>query len=199
MELRAARRRLVLAADEDRRRIERELHEGVHQHLVALAVNLQLASQSADADLATTKALLHEMRRDVDQALEEAGQLAQRIYPPLLEAGGLVAALRAAAMSAGVRVSLEVAVEASWPLEILGAIYWCCLEAFERAGAGGRATVTVREEEGALAFEVVVDASRSDTGFERLRERFEALGGRLTTRAEPGRGMRISGALPLSR
>jgi signal transduction histidine kinase len=171
----------------------------VQQHLVALAVNLQLASQSADADLATTKALLDEMRRDVDQALEEAGQLAQRIYPPLLDAGGLVAALRSAAMSAGVRVSLEVAVEASWPLEILGAIYWCCLEAFEHGGAGARATVTVREEEGTLAFEVAEDGSRTDADFDGLRDRVEALGGRLTIRAEPGRGMRVSGAVPLSR
>ena len=76
-----ARRRLVLAADADRRAIERELHEGVQQHLVALAVNLQLARQSADADPEAAKELLEQMGRDVQQALDETAQLAQRIYP----------------------------------------------------------------------------------------------------------------------
>lgn len=196
-ELRASRRRLVLAADADRRTIERDLHEGVQQHLVGLAVNLQLAGRSADADPAATKALLDEMGRDVQQALDQTAQLAQRIYPPLLEAGGLVAALRSAAVSAGIRVSLEVAAGAAYPPEVAGAIYWCCLEALEHAGA--QATVTVREEEeGAVAFEVVEDGSRSDAGLDRLRDRVEALGGRLTIRSGPGRGTRVSGSLPLS-
>jgi signal transduction histidine kinase len=196
-QLRASRRRLVLAADADRRMIERDLHERVQQHLVGLAVNLQLVGQSADADPAAAKALLDEMGRDVQQALDETAQLAQRIYPPLLEAGGLAAALRSAAVSAGVRVSLEVA-GASYPPEVAGAIYWCCLEALEHAGAGAQATVTVREEEGAVAFEVVEHGSRSDAGLDRLRDRVEALGGRLTVRSEPGRGTRVSGSLPLS-
>ncbi|MBA3333958.1 MAG: hypothetical protein H0U30_08205 [Actinobacteria bacterium] len=195
-ELRASRRRLVLAADADRRTIERDLHEGAQQHLVGLAVNLQLASQSADADPAATKALLDEMGRDVQQALDETAQLAQRIYPPLLEAGGLAAALRSAAVSAGIRVSLEVAAGASYSPEVAEAIYWCCLEALERAGA--HATVTVRADEGAVVFEVVGDGSRSDAGLDRLRDRVEALGGRLTIRSGPGRGTRVSGSLPLS-
>jgi signal transduction histidine kinase len=197
-ELRASRKRLVVGADADLRRIERDLHEGVQQHLVALAVNLQLAGQSAAADPATTEALLDEMRRDVEQALDEAGQLAQRIYPPLLEAGGLAAALRSAAAAAGIRVSLDVAPEASYPPEVTRTVYWCCLDAFEHPGRGARAHVTVREEEETVAFDVVVDASRSDTGFERLRDRVEALGGRLTIRSEPGHGCRVSGSLPLS-
>jgi signal transduction histidine kinase len=197
-ELRASRRRLVLAADADRRMIERDLHEGVQQHLVALAVNLQLAGTLADDDPAAAKALLNEMGRDVQQALDETAQLAQRIYPPLLEAGGLAAALRFAAVSAGIRVSLEVAAGARYPPEVAGAIYWCCLEAFEHADTGAHATVTVREEEGAVAFEVVEDGSRSDAGLDRLRDRVEALGGRLTIRSEPGRSTRVSGSLPLS-
>jgi len=197
-ELRASRKRLVLAADADRRTIERELHEGVQQHLVVLAVNLQLAEQAADADPAAAKALFAEVGRDVQQALDEAAQLAQRIYPPLLETGGLAAALRSAVVSAGIRASLEVAAGASYPPEVAGAVYWCCLEAFERAGAGAHATVKVRDEEGALAFEVVEDGSLSAAGHERLRDRIEALGGRLTVESEPGRGTRISGSLPLS-
>ncbi len=206
-ELRASRERLVLAADADRRRIERELHEGVQQHLVALAVNLQLESQLADSDPAAAKALLEEVGRDVQQALDETAQLAQRIYPPLLEAGGgLAAAVRSAAVSAGVPASVEVAAGASYPPEVAGTVYWCCLEALEHAGAGARATVTVRDEEGALAFEVVEDgarsagaADRSDAELDRLRDRVEALGGRLTIQSDPGRGTRVSGWLPLSR
>ena len=177
--------------------IERELHEGVQQHLVALAVNLQLADQSADADPAAAKALLAEMGRDVQRALDETAQLAQRIYPPLLEAGGLASALRSAAARVGIRASLEVAGGASYTPEVAGAVYWCCLEALEHAGAGARVTVVVRVEEGAVAFEIVEDGSRSDAGLDRLRDRVEALGGRLAIRSKPGRGTRVSGSLPL--
>jgi len=197
-ELRSSRRRLVLAADVDRRLIERELHDGVQQHLVALAVTLQLADRAVDADPPAAKALLAEMARDVRQALEETAQLAQRIHPPLLDPGGLAAALRWAASSTGVRASLDVAAGARFPPEITEGIYWCCLEALEQAGAGGRATVTVRDEAGAVAFDVLVDRSRLDAAPDRLRDRVEALGGRLTIRREPGHGTRISGSLPLS-
>jgi signal transduction histidine kinase len=197
-ELRASRRRLVLAADADRRMIERELHEGVQQHLVALAVNLQLAEQSADADPAAARALLAEMARDVHDALDETAELARRIYPPLLEAGGLAAALRSAAGATGIRASLEVRGGASYPPEVAAAVYWCCLEAFEHAGAGARATVTVRDEDGAVAFEVVEDGSGSGAGLDRLRDRVEALGGRVTIRSEPGGGTHVAGSLPLS-
>jgi signal transduction histidine kinase len=197
-ELRASRRRLVLAADADRRTFERELHEGVQQHLVALAVNLQLAEQSADADPAAAKALLAEMARDVHDALDETARLAQRIYPPLLEAGGVAAALRSAAGAAGIRASLEVTTGAHYPPEVAAAVYWCCLEVFEHAGAGAHATVKVRDEDGAVAFEVVVDGSGSPAELDRLRDRVEALGGRVTIRSEPDRGTRVAGSLPLA-
>jgi signal transduction histidine kinase len=196
-ELRASRERLVLAADADRRRIERELHESVQQHLVALAVNLQLAGPLVDSDPAAAKALLEEMGRDVQYALDETAQLAQRIYPPLLETGGLAAGLRAAAVNAGVPASVEVAAGSSYPPEFARTVYLCWLEALEHAGAEARATITVREEDGALKFDVVEDAARSGAGFERLRDRVEALGGRLTIRSEPGCGTRVSGSLPL--
>jgi signal transduction histidine kinase len=202
--MRACGERLILAADADRRRLERELHEGVQQHLVALAVNLQLTGWLADTDLAAAKALLDEMGRDVQQALDEAAQLAQRIYPPLLEAGGLAAALRLASMRAGIPASIEVAVGASYAPEIAGTVYFCCVEALERAASGARVTIEVRDEEGALAFEVVDDgarspAPRSDAGLEWMRDRVEALGGRLAIRSEPGGDTRVSGSLPLSR
>jgi signal transduction histidine kinase len=198
-DLRACSRRLVLAADADRRAIERDLHERVQQGLVALAVDVQLLRQKADADPAAAKALLDELARDIDGALDETKQLAQRIYPPLLESGGLVAALRAAAMSAGVRASLVIPTGACYPPEVAGTVYWCWLEVLAHGRPGARATVTVREEDGAFAFEVVGDGPPRGTGLDRLRDRVAALGGRLTIRSERGRRTRVSGSLPLSR
>jgi signal transduction histidine kinase len=158
----------------------------------------------ADANPAAAKALLEEMGRNVQQALDEAGKLAHRIYPPLLEAGGLGAALRAAAAGSGVPARIEVAAGANYPLEVAGAVYFCCLDVLERAGDGARAKVKVWAEEGAVvfeAFEVGADSAAPASGdvLGRLRDRVEALGGKLTVLSEPGHGTRVSGSLPLSR
>lgn len=197
-ELRASRRRLVLAADADRRRIERDLHQGVQQRLVALAVALRTAGSLADADPAA-KALLEEMERDVQQALDAAAQLAQRIYPPLLEAGGLASALRAAAVSSGIPASVEVEAGSTYPPELARTVYFCWLEALDQAGGETRVAISVREGERALAFEIVEDGTRSGADFAALCGRVEALGGRLTIQPEPGHGTRVSGSLPLWR
>jgi signal transduction histidine kinase len=197
-ELRLSRKRLVLAGDADRRRIERNLHGGVQQHLVALAVNLQRASEFVDDDPAAASALLEQMGHDVQQALDETARLAQWIYAPLLEASGLAAALRSAAIGAGISASVEVTARASYPPEFAGTVYLCCLEALEHAGAGARATLEVRDEDGAVVFEIVEDGAHSAAAPDRLRDRVEALGGRLTIRPEPGRGTRVSGSLPLA-
>jgi signal transduction histidine kinase len=194
-ELRASRARLVRAADADRRRIERELHGGVQQQLVALAVRLQLAESALESDPAAAKALLEEVGRDVQDAVDEASRLAQRIYVPLLELG-LAAALRAAAVSAGVPASVEVSAGSSWPPEILHTVYACWLEALEHPGDAGPA-ITVGKDAGALVFEVVRDASGADD--DELRDRVEALGGGMTIRAEAGGRVRVSGSLPPSR
>ncbi len=159
-DLRASRERLVLAADADRRRIERDLHESVRQHLVALAVNLQRVGLWMDTDPAAAKELLEEMEHDVQQALDETAGLAERIYPALLDAGGLAAALRAAAVRAGISASVDVRGGTNRPPEVAATVYLCCLEALEHVSAGARATVTVRDEEEALRD----DASRSPPG-----------------------------------
>jgi signal transduction histidine kinase len=171
----------------------------VQQHLVALAVNLQLAGELADADPAAAKKLVVELGRDVQQALGEAAQLAQRIYPQL-DAGGLVVTLRSAAVRFGVRASVDVDVGAgaNYPPELAAAVYWCWLDVLEHLGDGARADVTVRNREGALTFEVVGEGDRSVAALEPLCDRVEALGGWLTIRSEPGRGTRVSGSLPLS-
>lgn len=185
--------RLVLAADADRRRIERELHDGPQQHLVALAVNLQLASGLMDADLAATKELLQQMGRDVELALADATQLAQRIYPPLLDAGNLTAELRSAAATAGVRARIEVAADRRYPPEVAWTVYLCWVEALERAGNEAQATIAVRENGGTLVFQIGTQGDPPGPGLQRLRDRIEALGGRLKVESD-----RVSGSLPLS-
>jgi signal transduction histidine kinase len=195
-ELRASRRRLLLAADAERRSIERALHDGLQQQLVGLAADLELASRSVESDPGAAMKHLAEVRRDVGEALEEMRTLAHRIHPAL-EAGGLGAALRFAAADGGVRTKIDVVVGPSVPTEVAGAVYFCCLDVLERA-AGTAITITVREEPGGLAVEIVaegeVDAERSA-----LRDRVEALGGSLTIRSEPGPRTVWTGFLPLER
>ena len=195
-ELRAARARLVAAADAERRLLERDLHDGVQQHLVAFAVNLQHAAGLAETDPAAAKALLEEMSRDVQAALEETARLSQRIYPPLLEAGGLGTALRAAIMDAGLPAKLEVTARADHPPEAARAVYFSCLEILGQPTASP-AIVTVRDDEEALVFEVVVGGPLADLAH--VRDRVEALGGELTIDSEPDGGMRVTGSVPLSR
>jgi signal transduction histidine kinase len=181
-------RTLVIAADDDRRRIERELHDGVQQHLVALAVKLQLVQRLVDDDPASAKALLDELGRDVSQALEEAARLAQRIHPPALETGGLTAALRAAASSAGVTSSVDVAATATYPPEVVTTVYLCWLEALNGATAGTQVTIAVRNAEGVLSFEIGGCQPLPD----RMHDRVEALGGQLENS-----GTGVAGSLPL--
>jgi signal transduction histidine kinase len=196
-ELRASRRRLAVAADAERRSIERALHRGVQQLLTALAANLEVAAVSIDGDPAATKRLLAEIGEDARQALEETRELAHRIYPPLLEAGGLVAALRSAAGSADVRTRIDVAAGTTCPPEIAGVVYFCCLDVLERAAAGTPLTVSVRNEEGAVAFEVVAECDVEEEGLP-LRDRVEALGGRVTIQPRSGGQISVAGSLPLS-
>ena len=195
--LRASRRRLVRAADADRRRIERDLHNGVQQHLVALAVNVQLAGRLADTDPAAAKTLLEQLERDVQETLDATAQLAQRIYPPLLEPRGLAAVLRSAAAVAGVAASVNVAAGLNYPPEDAASIYSCWQEALETVDAE-RASITVRDDGAALDVEIVARGGQAHPGLERLRDRVEALGGRLTTTLGPTTPeIRISCALPL--
>lgn len=191
--LRASRARLVLASDADRRAIEGDLHDSVQQHLVALAVKLQLARPLIDSNPGSAKALLEEMARDVQEALDEAARLAQRIHPQVFEADGLAVALRSAAVSADVPALVDVRVDSTYAPEILRTVYLCWLEALEQARGNARATATVREENGALTFEFGGEWS---TRLDGLRDRVEALGGRLTVESDGGRGSYVSCSLP---
>ena len=199
VELRASRERLVLAADADRQRLERGLHEGVQQRLVALAVSVQLAVSLLESDVPAATKLLNEMQRDVQQALSDAAQLAERIYAPLLVEGGFAAALRSASVSAGIPASVEVSVNSNYPSEIVHTVYSCWLVALDYGRTETPAALTVREEVGALTFEIVLGAHRPDDRLERMRDRVDALGGRLKIESQPGHGVRVCGSLPLSR
>jgi signal transduction histidine kinase len=196
-ELRAGRERLVLAADADRRTIERDLHGGVHQRLVALATTLQLAQRATDSDPAAVKALLEEMTEDVRQALDETALLAQGIYPSALELGGLAALLRAAAVNADVAATVDVSDGASHAPEVAMTIYLCWLALLGGGGDERPVTIRVREAEDALTFQLV--GTGAESKLERLRDRVEALGGRLTIEPNPEGGIRLSGTLPLRR
>jgi signal transduction histidine kinase len=196
-ELRTSRERLALAADAERREIERALHEGVQQDLVGLAANLEVVASSLDSDPAAARALLNELQREVRRALAEMQELANRVFPALLEAGGLVPELRAAAARAGVSVRIEADVAAPSPPELVGAVYFCALDVFERALDGTPVAVNVRTEPEALIFEIVAEC---ELGSERRapHDRVEALGGRVTVTLEGDRTM-IGGSLPLAR
>jgi signal transduction histidine kinase len=193
--LRASLKRLVVAADADRRMVERQLHDGVQQHLIALAVNLQLAGQAAGSDPAAAKTLLEEMGRDVQHALDETSLLAQRIYPATLEADGIGTLLRSAAASAGVPASVDCAARSNHPPEVVMTLYQCWLNMLARATVETGASIRVRESEDVLAFEFG-SAACSDADLEYLRDRVEALGGRLAITSGPGGGTRVSGSLP---
>ena len=192
-ELRASRKRLVLAADADRRAFEQELHEGLQQDVVALAVNLQLVSRLADDDLAAAKTLLEETGRDVQQAIDAAARLAARIYPPLL-GSGLALALRAAASTAGIVLHVEGVADTDEVDAASAAAALCCLQALDHCGPGARATVAVSE--GHLTFEIDDEDGRSADGLTGLLDRVEALGGLLTVDKPVGGGTRVAGSLP---
>jgi signal transduction histidine kinase len=197
--LRAAQERLVRAADADRRTIERDLHGGVLQYLVALTAMLQLARIAADSDPAEVKALLEEMGRDVRQVLDETTLFMQRIYPSALELGGLAALLRSAALNAGVRATVDVDAGSSFPPEAGMTVYLAWLALLARGSNESQVTIKVREGENALTFELLGKAAASNADLDRLQDRVEALGGRLTNEPEADGAVRVVGSLPLRR
>jgi signal transduction histidine kinase len=186
-----------MAADAERRGIERALHESVLQDLVGLAANLEVAAGSLDSDPAAAATILGELQREARRALTEIQELAHRIFPALLEAGGLVMELRVAASRASVPTRLAADVHVTVSPELAGAVYYCVLDTFERASAGTPVAVNVRSEPEALIFEVVAEC---DLGTERRapHDRVEALGGRVTI-TSGGDRTTIIGSLPLPR
>jgi len=193
-ELNASRERLVLDGDAERRRLERDLHEGLQQRLVALSVSVQRAALRVKTEPTAVVTELDEIARQVQDALGEAARLAERIYTPLLEQSGrLGAALRAAAVSASVTSTVQVTVVPSCPPEIAHTIVLCWFEALERSQPGTHPAIDVHIEDHSFVFEIV-----SAAGLERMRDRVEALGGRLTLETTSAGSTRATGTLPLA-
>ena len=208
-ELRASRARIVAAADAERRRIERDLHDGAQQYLVAIAVKARLIQQLARTDPARGAALTHDLVRDVESALDELRTLAQGIYPPLLSSAGLAEALGAASRRTPIPVRLETDGVGRYQPELEAAVYYCCLEALQNAskhaGDGASASLRLWEEAGSLRFEVHDDGAGFDpasgtagAGLTNMRDRIGAVGGTLRIESARGSGTRVEGAVPIA-
>src|SRR5438552_2809768 len=206
--LRASRERIVAAGDAERRKLERNLHDGAQQHLVALAVKVKLVKNLLEADANTAKAMLEELGGDVQEAVQQLRDLAHGIYPPILVDRGLGPALESAVMKAALPTNVVAEGVQRHRQEIEAAVYFCVLEALQNAGKhageGATAVVSLKEEPGALLFEVSDNGAGFDTkatglgaGFTNMSDRVGSIGGTLDVSSEPGKGTKISGRIPL--
>jgi signal transduction histidine kinase len=206
-ELRSSRRRLVAAQDDERRKIERNLHDGAQQQLVALAVQLKLVRTLVERDPAKAGALLDTLQGAATDALEDLRDLARGIYPPLLADKGLATALEAQARKAVVPVTVEADGVGRFPADVESAVYFSCLEALQNIGKyaeANAATIRLSDGSGELRFEIRDDGRGFDpsattygTGLQGIADRLAALGGELIVTSAPGDGTAVAGRLPV--
>jgi signal transduction histidine kinase len=205
-DLRASRARIVAASDQERRRMERDLHDGAQQHLVLLKMKLGMLEDNLDAD-SGAKAAVEELKSDLGRALAELRDLAHGIYPAILEHEGLPAALRDAAERSPLAARVESNRAGRYPAELEAAVYFCCLEALQNAAKHApesNVTVSLAESDGALRFEIADDGPGFDAasqngsaGLQNMADRIGALGGRLEIKSSPSLGTRVTGKVPL--
>jgi signal transduction histidine kinase len=204
-ELRGSRQRLVAAQDEERRKIERNIHDGVQQQLVALAVKLRLTKALVTKDPAAAERSLEELQAETT-TLEDLRDLARGIYPPLLADQGLPAALEAQSRKSSTPVTVDADSIGRFSRDVEAAVYFCVLEALNNvakyAGAS-RANVRLTNGAGQLRFEVEDDGTGFDTlntgygtGLQGMADRLDAIGGALTVMSAPGAGTTIGGLVP---
>jgi signal transduction histidine kinase len=196
----------VAAQDEERRRIERNLHDGAQQQLVALAVKQRLAATLMKRDPAKAAAMIEELQADTTEALGNLRDLARGIYPPLLADQGLAAALDAQARKAAVPVTVEANGVGRYPQDAETAVYFCCLEALQNVAKyahASHAVVRLSAPDGLLTFAVSDDGDGFDpnrtslgTGVQGMIDRLDAIGGSLEVHSEPGKGTTITGHIP---
>ena len=206
-ELRESRARIVASGDAERRRIERNLHDGAQQHLVALAVNLRLARDIITDDTEAGLEMLDQLAGEVQETIQEVRQLAHGIYPPLLVDSGLVEALRAAANRNPLPVEISAEGIGRYPSETEAAVYFCCLEALQNAAKHAPdAHIELRlwEEAGGLLFTVADDGPGFDPtraqkghGYVNMADRLGAIGGTVRWESEIGTGSVVLGSVPL--
>jgi signal transduction histidine kinase len=207
-ELRDSRQRLVKAQDEERRRLERNLHDGAQQQLVALAVKQRLVEGLLERDPQKAKEMLTQLQADTTEALDNLRELARGIYPPVLADQGLAAALRAQARKSPIPVDVRADGVGRFSLEAEAAVYFCVLEAMQNVNKYSKASsVVVRLEtaDDSLRFTVSDDGqgfdrntTRSGSGLTNMADRMAALGGSLTIDSAIGRGTTVSGHVPTS-
>ena len=206
-ELRASRQRLVAAQDEGRRRLERNIHDGVQQQLVAFAVRLRLADGMIERDPAKAHEAIAALQGDANAALEDLRDLARGIYPPLLADQGLRAALQAQAQKATTPVSVEADSIGRYPRDIESTVYFCTLEAMNniaKYAAASSASVSLEQTDGTLRFTVRDDgrgfdprATGGGTGLQGMSDRVEAVGGSLLVESAIGSGTTVIGTVPV--
>jgi signal transduction histidine kinase len=207
-ELRASRQRLVAAQDEERRRLERNIHDGAQQQLVALAVKIRLARTMAGRDVEKAQALMEELQGETQEALENLRDLARGIYPPLLADKGLAAALEAQARKVPFPVRVEPNGVGRYQAEAEATAYFCVLEALQNAAKyaeASSAVVRLGHEDGDLVFTVSDDGRGFDpattprgSGLQNMADRLEALGGLLEIRSSRGEGTTVTGRVPVA-
>ena len=206
-EVRASRARIVAAADDERRRMERDLHDGAQQRLVMISLKVAMAAQALDNDPGALAPILDELRTDSARAVDELRDLAHGIYPPLLESDGLASALEDVADQSPLPVTVEGDGIGRYPAPVEAAVY-SAVEAFQNttkhAGPGCRAAVRLGEAGGALHFTVGDDGRGFDAaivngtaGLQNMKDRIGALGGTVRVESAPGAGTRVEGTVPV--
>jgi signal transduction histidine kinase len=206
-ELQASRQRLVAAQDEERRRLERNLHDGAQQHLVALKTRMSLAKRLIERDATKATELLTNLEADASEALETLRDLARGIYPPLLADSGLPVAIEAQARKVPIPVDVQANNISRYPQEIEAAVYFCCLEALQNVTKYAQASgviVELQESDSQLSFSVTDDGVGFDpettpkgSGTQNMADRLEALGGTVTVASSFDRGTTVRGVLPV--
>jgi signal transduction histidine kinase len=203
-ELRASRTRLVEAESNERRRLERNLHDGAQQRLVSLALSLRLAESRLAADPAGAAAVLRDAQIELSQALEELRELARGIHPAILTERGLTPAIRALAARAPLPVELDLP-DDRLPEPVEAAAYYVVAEALTNVtkySHASAAEVSVRQANGLITVEVAddgeggADASRG-SGLRGLADRLAALDGTLVVDSPPGDGTRVRAVIPV--
>jgi signal transduction histidine kinase len=203
-DLMASRARVVQAGDEQRRRLERNLHDGAQQRFVSLALKLRVARARLASEPDTTANLLEEAARELDMALDELREIARGLHPAILTEQGLRAALEALIARLHVEVDIDVPSE-RLPEQVEATAYYIVSEALTNVAKharAGRARVAVRRDGSVLRCEVSDDGrggadAAGGSGILGLRDRAEASGGTLTVVSPPGRGTVVTAALPL--
>jgi len=202
-EVEESRLRIASAADDARRRIEQDLHDGAQQSLVTLRVRLELAAERLHEDPSLGAEALRSLGDEVDQINDEVRSLASGIYPSLLTGSGLVEALRSVALRAPVAVNVTPDHVGRYPAAVESAVYFTCLEALQNATKHAKATrvdIHLADDEGKLRFSVVDDgqgfdprSGSSGAGLTSMRDRIATVGGTVAICSVPGRGTSVSG------